>query len=110
MCFVPGTGPRGGGPASGLPSVAPHRVLARPARAGSVARARIERAREALDLAIGFVLAHAVDFLDAAGELFAVARDLVKVVVRELAPLLADLARKLLPIPFDAIPIHQLSP
>ena len=73
-------------------------------------RAGIQRPGEALDLLFRFVLGDAVDFLDAAGEFFAAAVDHVKVVVRELAPLLANLARKLLPIPFDTIPVHLLSP
>ena len=72
--------------------------------------AGLQRAGEALDLLFRLVLGDAVDFLDAAGEFFAAAVDHVKVVVRELAPLLADLAGKLFPIPFDTIPVHVLSP
>ena len=90
----------------------PHRLRARlgAGAVGRVARARVERSREALDLLLGLVLRNSVDFLDPAREFLATDVDHVKVVIRELAPLLVDLALELLPVAFDAIPIHLLSP
>src|SRR6185436_13868079 len=58
------------------------------------------------DLALGLVLADAVGVLDLADQLVALARDAVEVVVGELAPLLLRLALQLLPVAFDAIPVH----
>src|SRR5688572_8288862 len=81
-----------------------------PAVGRRVAHARVERAGEPLDLLLRLVLGDPVDFLDAARELLAAAADLLEVVVRELAPLLANLPRNLLPIPLDAIPVHWLTP
>src|SRR6476660_8477034 len=61
---------------------------------------------ERVDLLLGFVLRDPVRFLDLAGELVALARDRVDLIVGELAPLFLDLAGQLLPVPFDAIPVH----
>ena len=52
------------------------------------------------------ILGVAVARLDLAFQLLTVAVDLGNVVVGELAPLLLDLAGHLLPIAFDAIPVH----
>src|SRR5262249_57471145 len=54
-----------------------------------------------VDLALGFVLRHAVALLKPAAELRALALDDVEVVAGELAPLLLNLAFELLPIAFD---------
>src|SRR6185295_15351665 len=59
-----------------------------------------------LDLALGFVLLDAVALLDLADQLVAMAAHLVELVVGELAPLFLQLARHLLPVALNAIPIH----
>jgi hypothetical protein len=61
------------------------------------------------DLLLGLVLGHAITFLDLAGQLGATTLDDVEVVVGELAPLRLDLALELLPVAFDAIPVHVMS-
>src|SRR5262249_35680773 len=63
-----------------------------------------------VDLAVGFVLRHAVALLKPAAELRALALDDVEVIAGELAPLLLNLAFELLPIAFDTIPIHRFAP
>src|SRR5690606_25292546 len=63
-----------------------------------------------LDLTLGLVLGNAVTFLNLARELVALAGDDVEVVVGQLAPLLLDLALHLLPVTFDAVPIHGVAP
>src|SRR3954451_5306237 len=60
----------------------------------------------AIDLALRLVLGKAVAFLDAANELVLLAVDDGDVVLGQLAPLLLDLAGELLPVAFNAIPIH----
>src|SRR4051812_48075009 len=59
-----------------------------------------------LHLLLGLVLADAVGVLDLADQLVALAGDPVELVVADLAPLLLDLALHLLPVAFDAIPVH----
>src|SRR5262249_36484119 len=66
----------------------------------------MSRLQPVVDLALRLVLGVAVALLQAAGELRALAFDHVQVVVGELAPLLPDLTFKLLPVAFDAIPVH----
>jgi hypothetical protein len=61
----------------------------------------------AVDLALGLVLRNAIALLETAGELLALALDHVEVVIGELAPLLLNLAFELLPVSFNAIPIHH---
>src|SRR5690242_17701326 len=62
------------------------------------------------DLALRFVLRDAIRLLQLAGELVALAGDGVEAVVGETAPLLLDLALELLPVAFNSIPVHCLSP
>src|SRR4029453_9226026 len=64
-------------------------------------------AEPVVDVLLHLVLGIAVAGLDLALELLAVAVDLGDVVVGELAPLFLHLAGDLLPIAFDAIPIHR---
>src|SRR5205814_3048325 len=64
---------------------------------------------EVLDLLLGLVLRNPVGFLEAARQLVAVAGDAVELVVRHAAPLLANLALELLPVAFDAVPIHGVT-
>src|SRR5215213_7807460 len=64
----------------------------------------------AIDLLLRLVLGNAVALLDAADELVLLAVDDGDVVLGQLAPLLLDLAGELLPIAFNAIPIHLPSP
>jgi hypothetical protein len=45
--------------------------------------------------------------LDPTNQLDATALDEIKVIIRELAPLLLNLAAELLPIAFDSVPIHE---
>jgi hypothetical protein len=52
------------------------------------------------------VFGKAIALLDFAFELVAMARDNVEIVVRQAAPLLLDLPFDLLPVSFNAIPIH----
>src|ERR1700730_7309799 len=59
-----------------------------------------------VDLTLRLVLGDAVAFLDAADELVLLAADDSQIVFGQLAPLLLHLAGQLLPIAFDAIPIH----
>src|SRR5262245_26114053 len=56
------------------------------------------------------ILGIAVAPLDLALELFAIAVDLVEVVVGVLTPLLLHLTAELLPAAFDTIPVHVKSP
>src|SRR5262249_27300869 len=70
----------------------------------------IHAVKPGVDLALGFVLRHAVALLKPAAELHALALDDVEVVAGELAPLLLNLAFELLPIAFDTIPIHRFAP
>src|ERR1700730_10728712 len=60
-----------------------------------------------VDLTLRLILGDAVAFLDAADELVLLAADDSQVVLGQLAPLLLHLAGELLPIAFDAIPIHD---
>src|SRR5580700_2564134 len=58
------------------------------------------------------VLAHhvfgqAIALLDLAFELVALAVDCGQIIVGELTPLLLDLALGLLPVSFDAVPVHR---
>src|SRR5262245_26866873 len=71
---------------------------------------RVVLVNSRFDLALGFVLRHAVALLKPAAELHALALDDVEVVAGELAPLLLNLAFELLPIAFDTIPIHRFAP
>ena len=59
-----------------------------------------------LDLAFRLVLRDAIVFLDFAHQVFPFAGDLVQMVVGKRTPLRFDAALELLPVPFNAIPIH----
>src|SRR5262245_22482235 len=83
-----------------------HPELTLAARSSSSIRA----VEPGVDLALGFILRHAVALLKPAAELRALALDDVEVVAGELAPLLLNLAFELLPIAFDTIPIHRFAP
>src|ERR1700752_1018604 len=65
---------------------------------------------EGADLPLGFILREAVLLLQLAHELILPAADHVDVVIGQLAPLLLHLALQLLPIAFDAVPVHVLTP
>src|SRR5258706_7608482 len=82
-------------------------------------RTPLERARVLLDepvvaglafplghAPLGFVLGQAIALLHLAGELIAAAGDDVPVVVGQLAPLFLGLARQLLPVALNAVPVH----
>src|SRR5262245_3951280 len=69
-------------------------------------RRLVNRVQPAVDCALGLVPGVAVALLQAAGEFLAPALNNVQVIVGELAPLLLGLAFELLPVSFDAIPIH----
>jgi hypothetical protein len=64
---------------------------------------------EFLDLLLGLVLGDSVGVLEAAGKLVAVPGDLVLLIVGQASPLLANLALELLPVAFDAVPIHGVT-
>jgi hypothetical protein len=59
-----------------------------------------------VDLLAHRVFADAGVFLNLAFKLFALAGNFVEIVIRKMTPLLLDLAFELLPVAFDAIPIH----
>src|SRR3990170_1870529 len=82
-----------------------HRVPSRTATCGS-----LHPLDPAIDLAFCLVLGDAVALLDAANELVLLAVDDRNVVLGQLAPLLLDLAGELLPVAFNAIPIHLSCP
>src|SRR5258705_9288746 len=63
---------------------------------------------EIAELFFRFILGDAVLLLDLAREQVALAGDHIQLVVGQLAPLLFRLALDLLPVAFDAIPIHLL--
>jgi hypothetical protein len=65
---------------------------------------------EGPDLSLGLVLADTVRFLDLSGELVALTRYHVEMIVGELAPLLLHLALVLLPVTRNRIPIHKQPP
>src|SRR5712691_3668976 len=70
-------------------------------------RSSVGALEPSVDLALGFVLGNAVALLQAAGELGALALDHIEVIVGELSPLLPNLAFELLPVSFNAIPVHR---
>src|SRR5216684_2752876 len=88
------------------------RCTASGTRRPGVKRARDTSARcqPGIDLPLRLVLGDAVTLLQTAGELLSPALDHVKVVVGELSPLPPNLALELLPVAFDAVPIHRLAP
>ena len=57
-------------------------------------------------LRVNFVPGKSVRLLDLPGQLVALAGDDVELVVGELAPLFLDAALELLPVAFDAVPVH----
>src|SRR5688572_3401775 len=71
-------------------------------------RTLVETSLPVLDLAIRLVLRAAVALLDLADELVALAVDDRNVIIGELAPALLDLTLELLPVAFNAIPIHAV--
>src|SRR5690606_9199965 len=69
----------------------------------------LELVRELLELALGLLDRDALALLQLAEELVAAARDLVEIVVGELAPALLQAALELLPVALDAVPVHRAS-
>lgn len=63
-----------------------------------------------VDLLLGLVFGDAVAFLDSTGKLVTPSFGPVQVVVGQLAPGLLRVAFELLPVAFDAIPIHGVVP
>jgi len=57
-----------------------------------------------VDLLSGFRFRYAIVFLDLASQNFDITFDLLYVVVRELAPLVAYVSTQLLPIALDPVP------
>src|SRR5690606_17262081 len=70
----------------------------------------VQAAGPVIDLALGLIPTLAVALLDASDQLVALAGDDFQIVIRQLAPPLADLAHHLFPVSLDAIPVHRLSP
>jgi hypothetical protein len=60
-----------------------------------------------VDLLAHRVFAESMVLLNHAFKLFALAGNFVEILIREMTPLLLDLAFELLPVSFDAIPIHS---
>src|SRR5215831_20001360 len=56
--------------------------------------------------ALGLLTSPTVMLLELANQFLSVASDLVPLVIGELAPLLAQLAFELGPLPFDNVPVH----
>src|SRR6185437_1825856 len=61
-----------------------------------------------IDFLLGLIFLIAIVLLQLAFELVFLPGDDIKVIVREFTPLLLDLAFDLLPVSFDAIPVHRL--
>src|ERR1700738_1856563 len=59
-----------------------------------------------VDRLVRRVFGDAGAFLNLALKLFALAGDLVEIIIRKMTPLLLDLALELFPVSFNAIPIH----
>ena len=59
-----------------------------------------------IDFFFRLIFGIAITLLKTAFELILLARDDIEIIVGQLAPLLLDLAFHLLPISFDAVPIH----
>ena len=60
-----------------------------------------------VNVLLDLILGEAITLLDLSFELIAATVDGSEVIVGELAPLLLDLACDLLPISFNAIPVHD---
>ncbi|ESY73509.1 hypothetical protein X743_11415 [Mesorhizobium sp. LNHC252B00] len=59
-----------------------------------------------VNVAVYAILLNAIALLDFAFELIALTGDAVEIIISEFAPLFLDLTFDLLPISFDAVPIH----
>src|SRR6266852_4074880 len=64
------------------------------------------RARKIVYLAFRLVLGHTVAFLNLANELIALPANHLEIIVCQLAPLRLNLSDRLLPLPFDLVPVH----
>src|SRR5690242_8365502 len=64
----------------------------------------------AVDVLPHFIFRETVTFLDEALQLIPTTRDLVQIVVSEVAPLFFDLTLELLPVSFNTIPVHNKTP
>src|SRR5579859_3059498 len=89
-----------------LPSVSRRAWRLLTARPVASTRPLFLRAVPVVYVLLDLILAQAVALLQLALQLVPPARDLVQIVVRELAPFFLDLAFELLPVSFDTIPIH----
>jgi hypothetical protein len=76
----------------------------------SAQNARSMAGRPLVDLAFGFLFRDAVTNLDATGQFLAMTSDHVEIVVGQLAPLGLRLTAILVPLAFDHVPIHDISP
>jgi hypothetical protein len=65
-----------------------------------------DRLAELVDLSLGGVSRDPVSFLHSAAQLVSPAGDYVELIIGELAPPFLHLAFELIPVPFDAIPVH----
>jgi hypothetical protein len=66
-----------------------------------------DRIHPRFDLLVDLVSCFSVAFLEKSFELLTLSVDDIKVVVRELAPLLFDAAAELLPISLYLVPVHR---
>src|SRR6185503_15429902 len=66
------------------------------------------RAQPGGNLLLGFLFRDAVGFLDLADELVALAGSRFQLTIAQLAPLLPGAALELLPVAFNAIPVHLI--
>src|ERR1700675_4535809 len=97
--------------ATGVPITARGRAhgpspLSLVARAARDLRGFVLRLQPVVDVLAHHVFCQAIALLDLAFELVALAVDCGQIVVGELTPLLLDLAFGLLPVSFDAVPVH----
>src|SRR5262249_44249912 len=79
-------------------------------RAVSLAHVRVHiiRGHEVVYLPFCCVLRDAVPLLNLADQLIPFSGNHVEIVIRQLAPVLFDLANRLFPLAFDAVPVHGI--
>ena len=82
-------------------------VCDEPQHPQNLASMRLHRIRKGIEFLLDLLFRIPVTFLQDACELIAFAGDHRQIVVRQLAPLLLDLAGHLLPVTLDLIPIHD---
>jgi hypothetical protein len=67
---------------------------------------RLYRVDPLIDALFGFIFGDAISLLDLAYQLFASTLDLIEIIVRQISPLLFDLALELFPLTGHLVPVH----